>query len=78
MDSNLLFKMMLKVEGQTKGFKSSSYGFESLLGAKFKFYKGDSNPYTTIQIPLSLEVLNARPTTLTTRFSNPNSLTTAS
>ena len=43
MDSNLLFKMKLKVEGQTKGFKSLSYGFESLLGLKFKFYKGDSN-----------------------------------
>ena len=36
--------MNLKVEGQTEGFESSSYGFESLIDAKFKFYKGDSNP----------------------------------
>ena len=32
-DSNLIYKMKLKVEG----FKSLSYGFESLLSAQFKF-----------------------------------------
>ena len=37
-------KMKLKVKGQIKGFESLSYGFESLIVAKFKFYKGDSNP----------------------------------
>ena len=42
MDSNLLSKMKLKDESQTEGFESLSYGFESLIGAKFKFYKGDS------------------------------------
>ena len=36
--------MKLKVEGQTEGFESSSYGFESLLSSKFKIYKDDSNP----------------------------------
>ena len=36
-------KMKLKVEGQTEGFESLSYG-ESFLGVKFKFYKGDLNP----------------------------------
>ena len=38
-DSNPIYKMKLKA----KGFKSSSYGFESLLGTQFKFCKGDSN-----------------------------------
>ena len=36
--------MKLKVEGQTKGFESLSYGFEFFLGIKFKFYKGNLNP----------------------------------
>ena len=33
----------IEVESQTERFESSSYGFESLLGVKFKIYKGDSN-----------------------------------
>ena len=36
-----LLKLKLKAEGQIERFESSSY--ESLLGAKFKYYKGDSN-----------------------------------
>ena len=77
-------KIRLKDEGQTEGFESLSYGFESLLGTIFKFYKGDSNqyviriPYTAIRNPLSTKALNVWPTTLTTRFSNAISLTMAS
>ena len=78
MDSNLLFKMKLKVEGQTKRFESLSYGFESFLGTKFEFYKGNSNPLHSDSNPLFVEALNARPATPTTRFSNSISLTTAS
>ena len=44
MDSNLIYNKKLKAEDQAEGFESSSYGFESLLGAQFKFCKGDSNP----------------------------------
>ena len=43
-DSNLISRMKLKAKGDIKGFESLSYGFKSLIGVKFKFSKGDSNP----------------------------------
>ena len=52
MDSNLLSKMKLKVEGQTEGFESLSYGFESLLAQNLNFTKAIRIPYTMIWIPL--------------------------
>ena len=38
-----LHKLKQKAENRTKRFESSSYRFEPLLGAKFKYCKGDSN-----------------------------------
>ena len=71
-------EMKLKADGQTKEFESSSYGFESFIGAKFKFYEGDLNLLHNDSNPPFVESLNAWPTTPTTRFSNAISLTTAS
>ena len=43
-DLNLISRMKLKVEDQTEGFESSSYGFKSLVGDEFKYCTRDSNP----------------------------------
>ena len=66
MDSNLLAKV--KVEGQTKRFESSSYGFESLLAKNSNLAQAIRIPYTAIRIPNSTEALNARPSTPSTNF----------
>ena len=51
MDSNPSYRMKLKTEDHAKEFDSLSYGFESSLGAQFKFCKGDSNPRVTNSNP---------------------------
>ena len=50
MDSNPLEKV--KAEGQTKRFKISSYGFESLLAQNSNLTQAIWIPYTAIRIPL--------------------------
>ena len=48
-----------EVEDRAEGFKSSSYGFESLFGAQFTFCKRDSNSRVTNSNPPSADALNA-------------------
>ena len=59
MNTNLIYRMKLKVEDQVEGFESPSYEFESLISAQFKFYKKDSNSRVTNSNPHSVDALNA-------------------
>ena len=76
MDSNPLAKV--KVEGQTELFEFLSYEFESLLAQNSNLAQAIRISYTAIRLPDSVEALNARPATPSTRFSKSISLLMAS
>ena len=56
MDSNPIYRMKLKVEDQAEGFKSLSYGLESLLALNSNFAKEIRILIKWIRIPIPISL----------------------
>ena len=71
-------KMKLRLKVRQKDLNLWVMDSNTSLAQNSNFIKAIRIPYIEIRISFSVEALNARPATPTTRFSNPISLTTAS